>query len=210
MKKGLFFSLIISGLLLLSCSCSSVASAQSLGRSPQALKVRLLTGDSEFSPKKADLLDFNLLPCCQILNTQYLPTAGVQFDDTISRGWATYQANNFANHLSISPVLPGAPFGTTGSRLTLPEPSRMVGVYLQSGSPFIQTALWPTKPITIRAFDEEENLLFEQATDTCLGTESSCFPKFVGVRANKRVIRTLEIVINSPYSWSLDNLRWQR
>lgn len=171
--------------------------------------IRLLTSDKGFNKNKMVHLDFSSTFCCRILSREYLATTGVGFDNTLSRGWATYQANKFATHLSTAPVQPGAPTGITGTRLILSQNTKKVGMYIQAGTPFYYSHSRPKKKITLRAYDADGNKIFEQMTDTCLGEASSCKPKFIGVETSAPVIRVLEIIINEPYYWSIDDLKWE-
>jgi hypothetical protein len=169
-------------------------------------QVTLLTSDSKFHRKKTTVLDFSQIPCCRTLTNQYLAQYGIKFDD--NSGWNTYQANNFVGHLSTAPTLPGAPTGITGTKLELNNPTKAIGMYIQAGSPFVATRSWSAKKITIKAYDQSHALIFNQSTDTCLGEATSCTPKFIGVQTFKPRIKTLEITIDEPYSWSIDDMKW--
>ena len=171
-------------------------------------KISLLTDSSVFKDNKTVVIDFSSEPCCKTLSHHYLDT-GVTFDNESDLGWGTYQANGFANHLSGVEKEPGAPAGTTGTRMSFSEPVRKAGYYIQAGSPFNLENFRPAKSITIKAYDEDNNLLFYEVTDTCLGEVSSCRPVFIGVQSNKSAIKYFETIINESYNWSIDDLTYE-
>jgi hypothetical protein len=170
-----------------------------------AFVTTLMTSDTVFTPATLRTVDFSTVPCCQTLTGQY-SASGVTF--TSGSGWGTYQANGFANSLSTAPTLPGAPTGTTGIRLSLVAPTNMLGFNIQSGSPYSTGYTHLAKPITIKAYNSQNAIIFQQTTDTCLGQASSCLPVFVGVQSNVANLQILEVTFGAPYSWSIDNLKW--
>lgn len=180
-----------------------------VGRAQTKIKpVTLLTDGQAFRSKKTVLVDFSEVDCCRVLENEYEPIYGVVFENDLSRGWSTYQANGFAGHLSMVEAPPGAPVGISGTRLYLPQDTDRVGFYVQAGSPFDWNALRPAKSITVRAYDRMGELLIEQATDTCLEEAAECRPQLVGVRSASTLVRFFEVVINERYGWSLDSLMW--
>jgi hypothetical protein len=181
-------------------------------------RVRLLLDDSSIrdtTETRAVVLDFSQVSCCKVLSNEYSRSAGVVFKNNQNAGWATYQANGFANHLSRAPISPGAPAGITGTSFTLSKATRKVGMYIQAGSPFDSNSKRPAKIITLKVFDANGTKLFERKIDTCLsgGTGSTgsptCEPKFIGVKSGSPIIKRLRVVINDNYNWSIDNLKWE-
>lgn len=173
------------------------------------INVALLTADNRFEDQETIVIDFSKEPCCKTLSHEYMQEGAV-FDNEASLGWATYQANGFVNHLSVEDeVEPGAPNGITGTRMAFTEPVVKVGFLVQSGSPINKEEFRSARSLTIKAYDENNSLLFFKVTDTCLGQASSCKPSFIGVEANTKSIKYLETIINDPYSWSIDDLKFE-
>lgn len=219
MTKGVERPKYVLGLLLVAFLIFTILISVRLTQQKQILEpraapkdssaVELLTSDRKFNRKKTTILDFSQVSCCRILGNEYVNSAGVEFENNISSGWATYQANEFANHLSSSPQPPGAPSGTTGTRFTFSKATKRAGMYIQSGSPFDLNSDRPAKSISLKAYDVKGNKIFEQDINTCLGISSSCKPTFIGVQSRRPIISTLELIINDTYNWSIDDLKWE-
>ncbi len=170
-------------------------------------EVSLLTTDEEFNPDRTVTLDFSSYSCCVLLIGNYPSTIGVRFTQSFQYGWGTYQDSGFVTHVTIDPTNPGAPAGISGTRITLAQPTKKIGMYVQSGYPFSFEQERPNKSITIKAYDADGNLIFAHTTDTCLDQAALCVPKFIGVKSNAPIIESIEISINETYIWSLDDLK---
>lgn len=204
------FSSLAGLVLLLLVTFNLTQSSRSANTQARAnnVKVNLLSENAGFTDSRTILIDFSKTPCCKTLAQEYIQE-GVVFDREPNLGWSTYQADGFINHLSLDSVEPGAPLGITGTRLSFTEPVKKLGLFVQSGSPYNNEDFRSAESITVKAYNEENELIFFEVTDTCLGVESSCRPKFVGVESNRKAVKYFEIIMNEPKNWSADDLQYE-
>tara|TARA_Y100000310_G_C20677511_1_gene813949 strand:+ start:1823 stop:3007 length:1185 start_codon:yes stop_codon:yes gene_type:complete len=156
-------------------------------------------------------IDFSSTPCCSTLGIQYL-ASGALFTNDSANGWTTMQASNFLSHTSSVPREPGAPAGTSGTEVTLGDTASLAGFMVQAGSPYGSGDIRPAKAIQVTAYDENNTVIFDQETTTCgnTPTTSSCTPKFIGVKSPIENIAKLQYRILEPYSYSLDDMYFER
>ena len=207
----IFEALFVQTLIIITAAFLLNSKTNFLYRAKAAIspsKPSLLITDVGFR-KGTTIIDFSQVSCCKILSDEYQSSRGVVFDNDLSKGWGTYQANDFANNLSTASTWPGAPAGATGTRIILNKNTRRVGAYIQAGTPFDPTSTHPGKSITIKAYDNQKNKIFEQTVNTCLGQDSDCTRKFIGISSTGPDIRIIEYILNESYSLSIDNLKWE-
>lgn len=209
MKQIPFVSLVVSLFLVVAaCSFATPVQARSKAATERWESVTLITSTTVFHTGKTQIIDFSAVSCCQILTTQYAGS-GVTFLEDIGHGFATYQANGFANSLSSAARLPGAPTGETGAHIIFTNGVRSAGVYISTGTPFGSGGVKPATHVTVHAYDAYGRVLLSQQATTCAGGRSPCPPMFLGVSSSRNDIKAIEYIMNDPYSWSFDNLTWE-
>lgn len=168
----------------------------------------LITSADQFVGSRTVRIDFSKEDCCKVLSHEYI-SDGVIFDNENTLGWSSRQSDKHLTHMLTEEKLPGAPAGVTGTRIILAEPVYKVGFMIQSGTPYEENLFRPAKSITLKAYNQDNRLLFFEVTDTCLSKADSCRPEFIGVESNNRSIKFLEVIMNEPLEWSLSDLRYQ-
>ncbi len=172
------------------------------------IQTAFLTNRDSFGESNTVLIDFSKINCCNSLSHEYMEE-GVIFDNEESLGWNTYQANGFVNHKFVTETESDLPTGITGTRIIFTEPVNKTGFMVQSGSPFNLQTTRPATSLTLKVYDENNDLIFYQVTDTCLSEMSSCRPSFIGVEANTNTIKYLEANVNDISNWSIDDLVYE-
>lgn len=150
-------------------------------------------------------IDFSQVPCCQVLQNQYQSVYKVRFDNNISDGYSTYQANGFITHLSTA-TSSAIPYGTTRTKYMFDKLASKVSFKIQSGSPFNLEQMRPAKPVKITYYGNRGNVLQTKLTDTCLKSATSCHPKTITYQVATKKIASVSAEILAPYSFSMDDL----
>lgn len=179
---------------------------QNINSEAASPNIEFITDESAFSSGSYITEDFSSLTGSGVLTDQLLESIGISFTLDTLKGWLTHYASGFIGSASGPIALPGAPTGKTGIRLTVSKNTKMVGFYVQTGSPFNSQQLRPSASITLNAYDRKGSLLLSKTTDTCLGLADSCTPSFIGVSAKGRIISTIEIVANES-TYTVDDLK---
>lgn len=170
--------------------------------------VKLFDSEDNFGGKVVRE-EFSSVSCCRSLINQY-EHSGITFSDDINSGWTTYQGSGFVGSIKTSTVEPGSPSGISGTRIEFVRPVRRMGFYLQGDGVFDSSRKSIGKKIKLTAYDNSGNAVFQRSIDTCYDEDISCTPKLIGLEAKSAMIGSVEISIQEPYSYSIDNLMWER
>lgn len=150
-------------------------------------------------------IDFSQVECCRILSDEYKSIFGVNMVDDLNQGFATYQAHEFltvVNSASSSAM----PTGISSMKFVFDGVANKVSFKIQSGTPFDATTSARAMNVRVNYLDNQGRLLASKNTDTCLKKSTSCTPKVFTYLNTTKKIKSVEIVPQESYYYSVDDM----